>query len=282
MRILALDIGGTSVKYGLLRDDNIMFGQFPVRCAYGNEDIPRCICSFSKEHMPDLIAVSAPGPFDFETGTSHMTHKLLSMYNISLRDELSKFLPSTKVTFIHDSTAFAIGALNQKSDLKEKSAAVIMLGTGLGYSFLSNGRVLLNKEQTPLHPLWNRPFLDGISEDYVSTKALLSAARDCGCVANTVLDMAVAARNGNKKLLDIFFNYGMNLGLCVLNARKSDAFSEIVIGGQISLSFDLIQGGFEKMCKMKYSLTDNPDKCAIYGLIDCALKGKENYCIYGE
>lgn len=121
-----------------------------------------------------------------------------------------------------------------------------------------------------------------VSEDYVSTRALLSAAKSCGCAANNVLDMAVAARNGNKKLLDIFFNYGMNLGLCVLNARKSDAFSEIVIGGQISLSFDLIQGGFEKMCKMKYSLTDNPDKCAIYGLIDCALKGKENYCIYGE
>ena len=282
MRILALDIGGTAVKYGMLHDDNIMFGQFPVRCANGNEDIPNCICSFSKEHRPDLIAVSTPGPFDFETGTSHMTHKLLSMYNISLKDALSKVLPSAAVTFIHDSTAFAIGALNKKSDLKEKDVAVIMLGTGLGYSFCSKGRVLLNKKQTPLHPLWNRPFLDGISEDYVSTKALLSAAKSCGCAENNILDMAITARNGNKKLLDIFFNYGMNLGLCVLNARKSDAFSEIVIGGQISLSFDLIQGGFEKVCKMKYSLIDNPDKCAIYGLIDCALKGKENYCMYGE
>lgn len=74
----------------------------------------------------------------------------------------------------------------------------------------------------------------------------------------------------------------MNLCLCVLNARKSDAFSEIVIGGQISLSFDLIQGGFEKMCKMKYRLVNNPDKCAIYGLIDCALNDKNKYCIYGE
>ncbi len=282
MRILALDIGGTAVKYGLLHNDNIMFGQFPVRCAGENEDIPGCICSFSKEHMPDLIAVSAPGPFDFETGTSHMTHKLLSMYNISLKDELSKALPSAKVIFVHDSTAFAIGVLKQKSELMYKNAAVIMLGTGLGYSFLTKGKVLLNKEQTPLHPLWNRPFLDGISEDYVSTRALLSAARNCGCAANTVLDMAIEARNGNDRLMNIFSNYGLNLGLCVLNARKSDAFSEVVIGGQISLSFDLIQGGFEKVCKMKYSLTANPDKCAVYGLIDCALKGKENYCIYGE
>lgn len=280
MRILALDIGGTAVKYGLLNDDDITFGQFPVRDADGNEDIPKCVCSFSKKHMPDLIAVSAPGPFDFETGTSHMTHKLLSMYNISLKDKLNKALPSAEVTFIHDSTAFAIGALNQISGLKEKNIAFVMLGTGLGYSFCSKGKVLLNENQTPLHPLWNRPFLDGISEDYVSTRALLSAAKNCGCSESSILDMAIKARSGDKKLLDIFFDYGVNLGLCVINAKKYDEFSEIVIGGQISLSFDLIKGGFEKVCKMRYSLINNPDKCAIYGLIDCALNGKENYCIY--
>ena len=79
MKILALDIGGTAVKYGMFQDNNLKFGQFPVKDTDGNENIPKSICSFSKEHMPDVIAISTPGPFDFETGTSMMTHKLLSM-----------------------------------------------------------------------------------------------------------------------------------------------------------------------------------------------------------
>lgn len=280
MKMLALDIGGTAVKYGIYHKDNIIFGQFAVKDTAGNENIPKSICSFSKEHMPDLIAMCAPGPFDFETGTSHMTHKLLSMYNISLKDELKKELPNAKVMFIHDSTAFAAGVINQKPELKEKNIAVVMLGTGLGYASVNRGKVLLNKSQTPLHPLWNRPLFDGISEDYVSTGALIANAKKCGYDAKNVLEMSLAARNGSEKMLDIFYEYGKNLGICVTNAKKTDKFSEVVIGGQISLSFDLIKDGFESECKLKYSLAENPDKCAVYGLIDCARVGKENYCIY--
>ncbi len=280
MKILALDIGGTAVKYGLFEDNDIKFGQFPVKDSFGNENIPENICSFSKEHMPDIIAISAPGPFDFETGTSLMNHKLLSMYNISLKEELQKATPSAKVLFVHDSTAFAVGVLNENPELYKKDVAVVMLGTGLGYSFVKKGKVLLNEKQTPLHPLWNRPFNDGISEDYVSTRALISGAEIYGFRAGNVLDMAIAAQKGDKNLLSVFYDYGKNLGLCVMNAYETDKFSELVIGGQISLSWNLIKEGFESTCKIKYSTIKNPDKCAIYGLIDCAHNGKEKFCIY--
>lgn len=281
MKILGLDIGGTAVKYGLANNGKTTFGQFPVRGIDGNEDVPKSICSFSKEHMPDIIAIAAPGPFDFETGTSLMIHKLLSMHNVSIRDELKNEIPYAKVIFMHDSTAFAVGVLCQKPELKEQDVAVVMLGTGLGYSLLKKGKVLLNKQQTPLHPLWNRAFRDGISEDYVSTRRLIAEARKCGYDAQNVFDIAAAARNGDKTLQRILYDYGENLGLCVLNARETDAFSKIVIGGQISRSFDLIKDGFESVCNVKYDLVENPDKCAIYGLIDCAYNGKERYCIYG-
>ena len=282
MKILALDIGGTAVKYGLCRDEHISFGQFSVKNSDGYEDIPQSICTFSKEHMPDVIAISAPGPFDYETGTSHMTHKLLSMYRISMKEELKKALPAAKTIFLHDSTAFAIGVLDQKPELKEKDAALIMLGTGLGYTVLHKGKVLLNRNQTPLHPLWNKPLFDGISEDYVSTRALVLNAEKCGYAVNSVLDIAKIARTGNEKMLRLFYHYGRNLGLCVMEAKKTDRFSEIVFGGQISCSFDLIREGFESVCRIKYSVADYPERCAVYGLITCAADGKESYCRYEE
>ena len=279
MKILAFDIGGTFVKYGLKQDGQITFGQFPVSDADGNENIPQSICLFSKKSMPDSIAISSPGPFDFETGTSHITHKLLSMHNVSLRDELKKEIPHAEVIFTHDLTAFAVGVLKQKPELKKKNIAVITLGTGLGYTVVNKGKVLLNKKQSPRHSLWNRPFIDGISEDYVSTGALLCNSRKCGYEAENVLDMALTARNGNEKILNVFYEYGRNLGSCVMNANETDEFSEIVIGGQISLSFDLIREGFESTCGIKYSVADEPEKCAVYGLLECAECGKEKYCI---
>lgn len=280
MRILALDIGGTAVKYGMFNDKDLTFGQFPVKDSDGHEDIPKSICSFVKEHMPDLVAISTPGPFDYESGTSLMKHKLLSMYGISLRTELKKVAPSARVTFVHDSTSFAIGVLNQHPELKDKNIAVIMLGTGLGYSFLQKGKVLLNEKQTPLNPLWNRPFKDGISEDYVSTRVLIEGANKCGLNADNVLEIAIAARNGDEKLLNLFYEYGKNLGLCVMNAQEKDAFTDVVIGGQISLSWELMKDGFESVCKTSYSLVEDPDKCAVYGLLEFAHNGKDNYCIY--
>lgn len=277
MKILTLDIGGTAVKYGLFQNDNSQFGQFPVKDADGNENIPENICSFSREHMPDVIALSAPGPFDFETGTSHMTHKLASMYNVSLKELLEKELPAAKIVFVHDSTAFAVGVLNKKPHLKEKKLAAVMLGTGLGYIYVNNGKVLLNKRQTPLHPLWNRSFLDGTSEDYVSTRAVLRECERLGFSGMSIKELAEKARGGDTALSDVFYNYGKHLGMCLKMASREDGFSEIVIGGQISRSWDLMKDGFESECGIKHTVIDNPDKCALYGLLDCAENGKEKY-----
>ena len=282
MKILALDIGGTAVKYGLFHDNNLKFGQFPVKDTDGNEDIPKSICSFSKEHMPHVIAVSTPGPFDFETGTSLMTHKLTSMYNVSLKELLKNEIPKAEILFVHDSTAFALGALNKMPYLAEKKFAAVMLGTGLGYTYVQSGKVLLNKRQTPLHPLWNRSFLDGTSEDYVSTRAILSECEKLGFSGMSIKELAETAREGEKLLQDVFYNYGKHLGMCIEMASLADDFSEIVIGGQISRSWDLMKNGFESECKLQYSIIDNPESCALYGLLDCAKNGKEKYYTISE
>ncbi len=277
MKILTLDIGGTAVKYGLFQENNKEFGQFPVKDSLGNENIPESICSFSKEHMPHVIAVSTPGPFDFETGTSLMTHKLTSMYNVSLKDLFKKEIPTAEILFVHDSTAFAVGVLNKMPHLKEKKLAAVMLGTGLGYIYVNNGKALLNKRYTPLHPLWNRSFLDGTSEDYVSTRAILRECEELGFSGISIKELAETARGGNKALQDVFYNYGKHLGMCMEMASEADDFSEIVIGGQISRSWDLFKDGFESECKLQYSIIDNPESCALYGLFDCAKNGKEKY-----
>ena len=45
MKILALDIGGTAVKYGFFGKEK-MFGAFPVKNSDGGENLPRKIIDF--------------------------------------------------------------------------------------------------------------------------------------------------------------------------------------------------------------------------------------------
>lgn len=277
MKILTLDIGGTAVKYGIFENEKANFGQFPV-FENGIENIPKRICDFVIRQGPDFVSLSSPGPFDFETGTSCMQHKLKSMYGISLYNEIKSVLPDIKLCFVHDSTAFAIGAMQELPYLKDKTFAAVMLGTGLGFAYAESGKVFLNSLQTPFYSLWNKSYKDGITEDYVSTRAIVAAGSKCGFPDKSVREMAECAGNGEKGLQKVFFDYGVNLGLCISEFENYNKIENIVIGGQISLSWNIIKPGFESVCEKQYEIIRNPAECALLGLYDCAINGKASYC----
>lgn len=271
MKILAFDIGGTAVKYGFFSDGNEELGQFSVKDETGEENILAGLSAFCAERQADYVAVSTPGPFDYATGTSRMKHKLHSLYGISLKDILARKLPNARIRFMNDATAFALGVIQEKQELKDRDFSCVMLGTGLGYANVNGGVIQLNEQQTPSRPMWNMPFLDGIAEDYVSTRALLSAASDRGFGFTNIKDMADEVRRGNHKLADVFYNFGRYLGLCLEQKRAEDRFDEVVVGGQISKSFDLMKDGFESATKLPVSLVQNTATCALYGLYRFAI-----------
>ncbi|MBE7043507.1 MAG: ROK family protein [Ruminococcaceae bacterium] len=266
MNVIALDIGGTAVKYGLFFGHNEEFGQFSVYDKDGQENVQTSLYRFLECYKADVIAISVPGPFDFQTGTSNMKHKLLSLYGVGLKKILEEKFQNVSVSFVHDSTAFAFGVMVEKPELIQDAFSCVMLGTGIGYVNVVKGVVQLNEQGTPKHPLWNMRFCDGIVEDYVSTNALLTKAREKGCFFNNIKEMSVFARKGNDEILDIFKGFGKQLGRCMEYKRQEDRFNQIVIGGQISKSFDLIREGFEKETDIPYLFVKDSSSCALYGL----------------
>lgn len=266
MKILALDVGGTAVKYGVFCGGEERLGQFAVKDETGKDGIVSRLLDFCGETQPDFLAVSTPGPFDYTTGTSLMKHKLHTLFGVSLKDLFAQKLPQMQVCFMNDATAFALGVLEEKPQLKTRDVACVMLGTGLGYANVRHGIIQLNDSQTPSSPLWNMPFLDGISENYVSTRALLQAAKEKGYTFSNIKDMADEARRGNQALADVFYHFGRYLGLCLKQKRSDDHFDEVVIGGQISKSFDLMKAGFESALTLPHSLVRDTATCALYGL----------------
>ena len=279
MTILALDIGGTAVKYGFF-DKEAVFGEFSVKDSNGNESLPEKILNFISTYKSECIGICVPGPFDFETGTSHMEHKLKSMYNVSLRAMIEKEFKNINLFFIHDSTAFVLGAIQKNYSLSRKNIAGVMLGTGLGYVHCINGKIEANRNKTPLRPLWNKPYKDGIAENYVSATAIIKKADSKGYNFKNVKEIAIEAQNGNKDLQSIFFETGEQLGEMIEIKRKEDCFDSLVIGGQVSGAWDLMLLGFENYSDIPYSVISDPAVCPLFGIKYCAENGIEN--IYNE
>ena len=272
MNILALDIGGTDVKYGFFCGEKEELGKFPVSDTGMSEKIIEFIGGFEAEH----IGLCAPGPFDFKSGTALMIHKLKSLYGISLKALIEEKYPDAKTVFIHDSTAFALGAMNGNPKLKNEHFCAVMLGTGLGYTRAEYGRVCVNETETPQKSIWNNPFKDGIAEEYVSATAIINRARSMGYDYNNVFDISTCAKSGDKDLCNLFYEVGRDLGEIISEKQKDEGFTRLVIGGGVSLSWELMNTGFESVCKIPHYAVENPQQCAVYGVKYCVLNGKEN------
>ena len=279
MKVLAIDIGGTAIKYGEFQNHLLtVSGQFPVRGADGIEALPEKLCALVSAHPADRIAVAVPGPFDYTTGTSHMTQKLPSLYHICLKDRLRDVLPETDVAFVHDLTAFAVGVLSVDHEPVNDTFACVTLGTGLGYTRVEGGKVLLNAQQRPVKSLWHMELLDGIAEDYVSARRFLQCASELGYHFQNVLELSLEARRNNSELLSIFDRTGECLAMAVNKMRSMQEIEHIVIGGQISKSFDLMKEGFERLCDIPYCVVNTPEIYSLYGLMALSEAGKERYC----
>ena len=91
--MLLLDIGGSYVKYALadmdgrLKEETV--GQTPAHADGSFEEICGVLLSVleSARRRQDVgrVCISIPGPFDFESGISHMQHKFPSLLGRSLR-----------------------------------------------------------------------------------------------------------------------------------------------------------------------------------------------------
>jgi glucokinase len=125
------------------------------------------------------------------------------------------------MTFLHDGNAFLGGAVSASNG----RFGGITLGTGLGAAVMIDGEFINNEKDTPLYSLWNKPFRNGIGEDYVSTAALLKACPD----AESVKEMA--ERTDTNK---IWQDFGNALADLLTDWQSELQLEKIYVGGGIS------------------------------------------------
>ncbi len=247
---LVLDIGGSHVTAALVdlekqRVVDSSLQRTHVSPNLGAGELLDFWVSTARQTLADLpvhhIGVAMPGPFEYDTGISKLQHKFASLYNMNvgraLQEKLNLGVP---IYFGNDASLFTLG--EQWAGAAKGFGRVIgvTLGTGLGGGFVANGKIFYTGEGVPKDGgIWDVPYLDGIAEDYVAGPALIKHySSKTGSTLNPA-DIAEAARANNTVAAEIYLELGFHLGEILKPWTITFGADCIVVGGNISRSWEL-------------------------------------------
>lgn len=222
---LLLDVGGTYIKCSDGRT-------IPIDSDGTREEIASSLRAALGDANSAAIAI--PGPFNYNDGTFLMKHKFVDVYGERFANLVGR--PSGNFKFIHDVNCMLLGEVVSGAGRGHDRAALVALGTGLGYSMYVDGRVLTNEMGSPLVSIWKLPYRDGILEDYVSKRGIVGRYGD---PAITVKEIARRAFSGDGKAIAVFAETGDMIGENVAPVLKEYGMSALLLGGQISRSAEL-------------------------------------------
>ncbi len=194
------------------------------------------------------VGIAFPGPFDYNTGISYMTHKFAALEKLSVKEffhSLPEIGADMPVVFMHDVTAAVLGELNFGAAQGYNNVAIVTLGTGLGFSHTANGEIQYSAMGSPSVSIYNRPYREGVLEDYASKRGFLRAYAEVRGEANpenlTVAMIGGMCGEGNADALKAFENVGDILATELKPLLSELNIECLLFGGQISRSFRFME-----------------------------------------
>jgi len=202
------------------------------------------------------IGFAMPGPFDYENGIAMFTEsvaKYQNLYGINVAKRLKDILnlgEDTSVRFMNDASAFAIGEAWKGKAADVKRSVSITLGTGFGSAFVDTGVVVVERYDVPkMGCVWHLPFNGGIADDSFSTRWFIKKYAEKSNIQTSGVKEIAAIAATDKKALDVFVEFGTNLGEFLSPwLNKFDA-QVLVIGGNVSGAYQYFGKHFEKELK---------------------------------
>lgn len=264
--ILVLDVGGSFLKYGVADEKGALLpgsvGEAPARADESPEKVYEAfeeVIRRARETAPLAGACACfPGPFDYTHGVFRMKHKFQALFGCSILPPFER--AGLPVRFLHDSTAYILGEVSDGTLRDAKNPCCVMLGTGLGYTMMKDGKVLIDESQTPALSLWCAPFREGIAEDYVSTRAIQAAYGQ----PLSVKDIAGLARQGDEKAFQAFRKTGEALSELMGLIDRRFHPDKLALGGQIARSADLLHLNLSFPWEVSHHLDDAALRGAAY------------------
>lgn len=243
---LGVDIGGTHISAALIdiAERSLINGslkRLAVNSRADKASILSAWCNIINDAFDGvplqnrMVGIAMPGPFDYAAGISLINEqdKFKSLYQINIKNELASCLniPTEHIHFINDAAGFLQGEVYAGAAKGKQNVLGLTLGTGLGSAICMGG------EATDAD-LWNSPFMDGIAEDYLSTRWFVQRyAQLSGQKLDGVKELADLAAS-NHDATRVFMEFGYNLAQFLIPIIKKNKIDMVIFGGNITQAFD--------------------------------------------
>lgn len=138
--IFGIDVGGTTVKIGVVQDHKIIDKyEIPTRKESFIEDICHSILEYARTHSIEItgLGFGLPG-----TIINNYIYNLpnIGVQNIDLVSRVHALIPNVRVEGGNDANVAALGEMLYHSEYQ--NACMITLGTGVGCGVVLNGKIL--------------------------------------------------------------------------------------------------------------------------------------------
>lgn len=288
---IGLDIGGTHITAAVINKTEMKVMELSLYKESFDSNLPvnqvitiwkkviNTAIENSKIENITGIAVCMPGPFDYEKGICWIKDqsKYEHFYGLNVRDlllESLNFSNDFPVLFENDAVCFGKGEVFKQQENLSKKVMAVTLGTGLGACFIDKGVSISTGNQVPTDgEIYNLEYKEGIAEDYVSVRGLLSHYKALsGFTLKNGLELYNLAVNGDQQAVKVFETMGEDLAEVVIPWIKNFSAEHIIIGGKIANASDLFLSSFNKTIKesgleIQISISTDNEIAALLGAV---------------
>src|SRR5215471_11618891 len=255
MNFVGLDIGGTTIKAGLVNESGVVLSTIQAATITNSidgliETLAKLVVHFEPVARFEAVGVGIPGLRSTRTHRIETSPHIPCIHHLNLEDILSKRL-KLKVVTENDANvgAYAEWACGAGKGLEHM--AYLTIGTGLGGGLILSGRLYHGASgyagemgHVSVEPDGRLCACGSIGclETRVSGPGLVETARELspGYAALTAESIYKAACAGDKVALRAFEVTGQFLGIACANLINLLNIEMIVIGGGVIASGDLL------------------------------------------
>ena len=258
--ILGVDLGGTNLGLGLVDNGRVVeMRSVPsfAPSASMEETLEYMAEQISAMMSPGVsrIGVGVPSVVDLKEGIVYDAANIPSWKEVHLKAFLEDRF-GVPVNVNNDANCYAMGAYGTyPDDAKPDVLVTVTLGTGIGIGVVDHGRLVCGVN-CGAGELGYIDYKDGCLEEYCSRQFF-----DRNGVKPH--EASAAALAGDAESIELFNDFGRNLGHALMILMYAYDPSHIVLGGGIANALELFRGAMEEYVSERFPFPANFKKLRI-------------------
>ncbi|QAA30314.1 ROK family protein [Clostridium manihotivorum] len=250
MHILTFDIGGTSIKYGVLDRAGNIYEKGKFKTPNYNIDalisgIAEVKNSYKDKYEFEGIAMSCPGAVDDVSGVIGGASAVPCIHGFDIKKKIKEATGLSNIRMDNDANCAALAEVWIGAARDNKDVLFVILGSGVGGAVIKNKRIhkganlhggefgymivsedytTLSTVATPVHMANSYARIKGISEGSVDGEQVFKLAQ-----------------SGDEVALQEIKKFYRNIAIGIYNIQYVYDPEVIIIGGGISVREDLLQ-----------------------------------------